>query len=365
MQNYAWGDSQFWISVDRPDVRLFCNPFEHLTGRRWHEVNSSGDWNLDRILRDHAGTLVHSSFYHDEALPRQYPWACDNLFFRLNDETFVFIKLDRKKEGALSVWASRRELAHTEHDAWRETYLIPRKRRRKPADFHVLSITHGVEAKRVPIVRRFAASDQDMALHYGEDFPEWESRLIRAVKSQLSGATILRGEPGTGKTSFIRHLIHKLRRTHRFYYLPANQAHLLSAPQLVEFWLGESYRADKMAKVIVIEDAEPLLVARGRDNQDHLSNLLNISDGLLGEFLKLHLICTINCDIDKLDTAVTRKGRLLAYRHFRRLSDHEARKLALAKGLSLNPQDDYSLAEIYNSNGSEIDTIASKRMGFC
>src|SRR5207247_11221145 len=134
--------------------------------------------------------------------------------------------------------------------------------------------------------------------------------------------------------------------------------------QMVQLWIRETHRAEKMTKVIVIEDAEPLLILRGRDNQDQLSNFLNISDGLPGEFLKLHLICTINCKIDKLDPAVTRTGRLVAYRNFRRLNRVEAARLALAKGLAIPIQDSYSLAEIYNEQRSGFEEAETKRVGF-
>jgi hypothetical protein len=75
---------------------------------------------------------------------------------------------------------------------------------------------------------------------------------------------------------------------------------------------------------------------------------LNISDGFLGEMLKLHVICTINCPLDKIDQAILRPGRLLAMREFIRLSVPHAIALAGVKGLSINPQDNYSLAELYN-----------------
>jgi hypothetical protein len=133
---------------------------------------------------------------------------------------------------------------------------------------------------------------------------------------------------------------------------------------LVQFWIRETRLAEKKTKVIVVEDAEPLLVVRGHDNQDQLSNFLNITDGLPGEFLKLHLICTINCKIDKLDPAVTRTGRLIAYRQFRRLDRGEAARLALAKDLTIPSQETYSLAEIYSEGHSGFDERTAMRVGF-
>ena len=71
--------------------------------------------------------------------------------------------------------------------------MKPPKRRNNEAHFHVLSMVHhGVITQKVPIVRRFLSRDADLALHYGEDFPAWESQFILALKSHVSGVTILR-----------------------------------------------------------------------------------------------------------------------------------------------------------------------------
>jgi hypothetical protein len=74
-------------------------------------------------------------------------------------------------------------------------------------------------------------------------------------------------------------------------------------------------------KVVILEDAESLLMQRAPDNQAHVSALLNMSDGLLGDVLKLHLICAVNCSLGKIDGALLSLGRLLRYREFKRLSN--------------------------------------------
>lgn len=96
-----------------------------------------------------------------------------------------------------------------------------------------------------------------------------------------------------------------------------------------------------------------------------LSNMFNVADGLLGEFLNLHVICTINCEIEKLDPAIIRSGRLLESWQFRRLTAAEARRLSTAKGLNLQEQkDEYSLAEIYNGQSPLPNGGQSKAIGF-
>jgi hypothetical protein len=76
------------------------------------------------------------------------------------------------------------------------------------------------------------------------------------------------------------------------------------------------------------------------------------------------LILTVNCNIEKLDPALTRPGRLLAYREFNRLRRDQACRLAQEKRLTLpDDQDDYSLAEIY-CRRANTDSHQSRQIGF-
>ena len=43
-----------------------------------------------------------------------------------------------------------------------------------------------------------------------------------------------------------------------------------------------------------------------------MSDLLNISDGLLADFLHVQVICTFNHPLSMVDSALLRKGRLIA-----------------------------------------------------
>jgi ATP-dependent 26S proteasome regulatory subunit len=81
--------------------------------------------------------------------------------------------------------------------------------------------------------------------------------------------------------------------------------------------------------------------------------------------LKVHIICTLNAPVEKLDEALLRPGRLLTMREFKRLPISDAQRLAHAKGIVLSPQDDYSLAEIYATGQMEpTHARVQKRIGF-
>lgn len=103
-------------------------------------------------------------------------------------------------------------------------------------------------------------------------------------------------------------------------------------------------------------------MTRGTDNREQVSAILNLSDGMLADFLRLQIICTINCTIAEIDPALLRPGRMLCHRVFRRLDYPEAARLAASLGRKLPEEHDYSLAEVFAGNGTE--EVNRPRIGF-
>ena len=87
--------------------------------------------------------------------------------------------------------------------------------------------------------------------------------------------------------------------------------------------------------VLIIEDAEKVIGDRQSSGSSvGVSNLLNLSDGILGDILNIHIIATFNMDKEKIDSALLRKGRLIAEHKFGKLTVDETNKLL--KNLFLN-----------------------------
>jgi hypothetical protein len=86
---------------------------------------------------------------------------------------------------------------------------------------------------------------------------------------------------------------------------------------------------------------------QGQHNQA-ISNILNLSDGILGDCLNIQIVSTFNTDLKNIDDALLRKGRLIARYKFDALTEDRVRKLSATLGVEFN-KDFKILADIYNS----------------
>lgn len=194
---------------------------------------------------------------------------------------------------------------------------------------------------------------RDLDVNYGQGFAEFHDELMKRFHSETTGLVLFHGRPGTGKTFYIRHLLRKMTSANRkvVIYMPPNMVDHLTDPAFMTFLTDEvkHYSRDGFFCVLLIEDAEPLLARRQEGVRiQGVTNLLNMSDGLLNDMLKLQIICTFNVDLKKLDSALLRPGRLLARKEFKPLSVLDANLLAQRLGIKHHFKKPATLAEVYS-----------------
>ncbi|NBP04451.1 MAG: hypothetical protein EBU90_31080 [Proteobacteria bacterium] len=102
-------------------------------------------------------------------------------------------------------------------------------------------------------------------------------------------------------------------------------------------------------------------------NPEGVSNILNLTDGVLGDCLNLFIIATFNTPREKIDKALIRKGRLVAEHHFEELTAEQANVILKKIGSKRIAEKSMTLAEIYNEEGGMEEKEKEnekKRIGF-
>jgi ATP-dependent 26S proteasome regulatory subunit len=187
-----------------------------------------------------------------------------------------------------------------------------------------------------------------------DNYEEEVQNAYEFIKEDLCTSTpsgriiLLDGEPGTGKSFFIRGLVSEIDAW--FVYVPAGMVGGLSGPNMVKV-LNNSDRGNddkKLPLILIVEDADTSLVKRAKGDKNQLAELLNMSDGIFGELADIRIIASTNASRMEIDDAIVRPGRLSKHVHFDKLSAGQAS--GVYKRLTGNDLEDgkpHTLAEVY------------------
>lgn len=159
------------------------------------------------------------------------------------------------------------------------------------------------------------------------------------LKSDAS-VLLLAGEPGTGKTTLLRHMITENNLI----------AHVIYDEALMrKDSIFQGFLFDKDSDMMVIEDADTILLPREDDGNKIMSRFLNVSDGLIKLPNKKLVFTTNISDFSKVDQALLRPGRCYGIVHTRPLNLSEAQAAARVADLPVpTERGEFTLAELFN-----------------
>lgn len=115
--------------------------------------------------------------------------------------------------------------------------------------------------------------------------------------------------------------------------------------------------------ILIFEDSENLFIDRKMRSNNIISTLLNVCDGIMGDLFKIKILATINVK-ENIDTALFRKGRLLAEVNFGRLSIDMCNKVLERIGSDIRVNKEHTLAELYNYNNYNGHKEFNGKIGF-
>jgi len=199
--------------------------------------------------------------------------------------------------------------------------------------------------------------EMDLGAQYNDDIIEMDKKMQSFLKEKSSGLCILHGDPGTGKTSYIRHIINTTNKS--FVIIPPSVGRAMTDPAFTEFLL------DEKDSIFILEDCEELIESRDTDSPiGAVSDILNMTDGLLSDIFNIKFICTFNASTADIDQALLRKGRCIINYEFKPLCEEKSAALLDKLGFDGSKCDGpMTLADIYNFNDND-HTKKSKKIGF-
>lgn len=180
--------------------------------------------------------------------------------------------------------------------------------------------------------------------------------MSRHNERSSKGVILLHVLPGTGKTTYLRHLAGELDK--KLLFVSQLAAANLMDPEFIDLLI------DNAASVLVIEYAENIIMDRRFNNSSSVSNLLNLSDGLLSDCINVQLLCTFNSPLTMVDPALLRKGRLIARYEFGKLSVSKAQILSDHLGFDSVVSEQMTLAEVSNPGVAEHQPETNAVVGF-
>ena len=187
----------------------------------------------------------------------------------------------------------------------------------------------------------------DIELGYGKGFKPIHDKIINTLNQKNGkGLVLLHGTPGTGKTHYLKYIASKIK-DKRVLFIPPYLADFITSPEMTPFLIQNSN------SILFIEDAERVITDRNAGGANGVSNILNITDGILSDILKIQIVATFNMDKAKIDSALLTKGRLIAEHKFDALPIEDANNLLKHLGKDYVTNKPMTLTEIYNVEEAE------------
>jgi SpoVK/Ycf46/Vps4 family AAA+-type ATPase len=356
--NYNISDGAYNIFLPAIIKRVLEDDKIHLECVRSDGILKASIDELHAKLKEAGGRLVHRS-----KGSFSYLWHPNGLAGSL----FDFHCSDKKKSIGLHATITDPRLMELVKDL--EEHFISKSKK----DYAFVIVKEG---QYFDMKNLGDASSPLIPLNYEPSVIENVGFVLRAWAQDppVGRVTLMHGAPGTGKTHLIRSIIGELDNV--FLIVPPSIVSSLDSPDLVPLIMSVQKEHEKPITFIV-EDGDQCLLPRESDNMSVIASLLNMGDGILGTLMDIRIIITTNAELKKIDSAITRPGRLCQNIYvpplsFKRANDVYHRLLG-NNGKNLKANETYTLAEVYDvvnkgklgASASEfVESSERRAMGF-
>jgi ATPase family associated with various cellular activities (AAA) len=311
---------------------------------------------MNRIDGEKAFVMLKEKFPHLIQSVHSYRWYDQQKKEYEFDETFVIMN-------NRCILEFDTDYCEIFHDGTQDEFIqecaasmkrFKQRQRRKPLEINLVTNGRsGLQLKGLEIKRTLLNLD----LYYEDDFKEVNEVICKRLSSSKDkGLVLLHGLPGTGKTTYLRYMIGKIKK--KVLFLSPGVAKDIMNPEFVQLLVNNP------DSVMIIEDAENIIMDRRYSSSSSVSALLNIADGLMADFLNVQIVCTFNSPLTMVDTALMRQGRLIAKYEFGKLGIAKAQRLSKHFGFDNEITEPMTIAELAHQHEVKYEPKQVEVIGF-
>lgn len=204
-----------------------------------------------------------------------------------------------------------------------------------------LHINFNNEFELKPIELNKSISSKEMKSYYNADTLKDGIKSIELINTNCSGLTIMDGLRGNGKTSFLLHMIDKLKK--KIIYVPATVfENTFTNIDFVDF-----LRANANS-VLIFDDCENYFNKANQKMNMYSLNLLQILDGLNSNSLNINFILSVNIEKENIDENLFQSNNFLSSLTFPRLDKKKATNLSKKLKKNIKYDNNVKLVDVIN-----------------
>ena len=216
-------------------------------------------------------------------------------------------------------------------------------------DKYIAIATYNRGFESIPVPLRVPSK-----VYYNDDFPIDKVKTI--LSKDESALLLFFGIPGGGKSTVIKYLASTCEQD--FVYMDAKLLNNASSSDFL------NYLRDYQGGVVVLEDCEELVKDREVNYNSTINTLLNLTDGILGDAFAIKFICTFNTDVNNIDKALLRKGRLKLKYEFKELAEDKVKEIFKDNNIDTNLAKPMTVSDAFNFTEETGHIEKKNKVGF-